>query len=210
MGIMCIRDEVKDSFLNRSLLHYMAQIKAIYDQYPLKAFYHTFDRPSILENVSYETDYLGFHMKLELNCLLYCKYLMFFKRLASKLSLTKTVGNTGEKLAAKYLETKGYVLLDKNYTKPWGEIDLITKKGRMIQFVEVKTLSKAKEGNGEVDYYEPSDKLTLTKKERLYKTIRSYLADREWSDYDWQLGACLVYLNKDNLELLEIEFIEEI
>ena len=131
---------------------------------------------------------------------------MFFDRFLPKLGITQKVGRQGEKLAAKYLSQKGYVLLGQNYSKPWGEIDLIMKKGKLIQFVEVKSLSQLPRV-GEVDYYEPGDKLTEEKKDRLYKTIHSYLEEKNLRDYDWQLGACLVYLSEEGNE---VEFIEEI
>ena len=50
-------------------------------------------------------------------------------------------GALGETLAAKFLESKGYKVLKRNYRKPWGEIDIICEKGNTIRFVEVKTVS---------------------------------------------------------------------
>lgn len=54
---------------------------------------------------------------------------------------TKFKGTFGEKLAQKFLEKKGYRLLYKNLRlKNFGEVDLIMKKGNVINFVEVKSL----------------------------------------------------------------------
>ena len=51
----------------------------------------------------------------------------------------KELGNYGEKIAALYLEKKGYAILERNYHIKGGEIDIIAAKDGFIAFVEVKT-----------------------------------------------------------------------
>lgn len=52
----------------------------------------------------------------------------------------RTTGKTGESLAAKFLEQRGYRLVAANYRCRAGEIDLIALDGRgQLIFVEVKT-----------------------------------------------------------------------
>ena len=48
-------------------------------------------------------------------------------------------GKAGEQLAAHYLKKKGYKILERNYTCPVGEIDIIGRHKKTIVFVEVKT-----------------------------------------------------------------------
>lgn len=48
-------------------------------------------------------------------------------------------GAWGEFLAAAFLMAKGYRILERRYTCPSGEIDLIARRGRRIAFIEVKT-----------------------------------------------------------------------
>lgn len=122
----------------------------------------------------------------------------------------RTIGDTGEAVAVKYLNKHGYIVLDKNYLRPWGEIDIVAKKGERLQFVEVKTVCRASYDPGAIDDYGPEDNLTLDKKKRLYKAINSYLAEKKLGEWEWQLGACLVYLETGTLKPLNIEFIEEI
>ena len=48
-------------------------------------------------------------------------------------------GRLGEDYACKLLEQKGGVILCRNYTSRWGEIDVIARLGRYLVFAEVKT-----------------------------------------------------------------------
>ena len=47
-------------------------------------------------------------------------------------------GRRAERLAALWLQMKGYRILERRFKTPVGEIDLIIKRGRTIAFVEVK------------------------------------------------------------------------
>ena len=47
-------------------------------------------------------------------------------------------GVEAEKTAARYLQLKGYKILECRYKTPGGEIDLIARKGGVIVFAEVK------------------------------------------------------------------------
>lgn len=38
------------------------------------------------------------------------------------------IGQWGEEIACKYLENKGYLVIDRNFRRKWGEIDIICQK----------------------------------------------------------------------------------
>ena len=50
----------------------------------------------------------------------------------------ETWGRRAETLAALYLQLKGWRVLARRVRTPAGEIDLVTRRGRQIAFVEVK------------------------------------------------------------------------
>ncbi|MBM4272331.1 MAG: YraN family protein [Deltaproteobacteria bacterium] len=47
-------------------------------------------------------------------------------------------GKKGEEIAARYLESRGYRIIERNYRSRWGEIDIVAKDGNTVVFVEVK------------------------------------------------------------------------
>ncbi|MGE5250631.1 MAG: YraN family protein [Bacteroidota bacterium] len=49
------------------------------------------------------------------------------------------IGRWGESAAAEYLTGCGYELVARNVRTPYGEIDLIARRGDVTLFVEVKT-----------------------------------------------------------------------
>lgn len=51
----------------------------------------------------------------------------------------KRLGARGERLACKHLKRNGYKILERNYKNPFGEVDVIARKGDVVAFVEVKT-----------------------------------------------------------------------
>ncbi|MDQ3292227.1 MAG: YraN family protein [Bacteroidota bacterium] len=55
-------------------------------------------------------------------------------------------GEAGEKMAATYLISKGFTVLEQNYRYQRAEIDIIAQKGPLLVFVEVKTRTSNRHG----------------------------------------------------------------
>ncbi len=62
---------------------------------------------------------------------------------------TKQIGDRGEKLAAMYLENRGYMILERNYRFERAEVDIVAFKEHEIVFVEVKLRTSLKFGHPE-------------------------------------------------------------
>ena len=113
------------------------------------------------------------------------------------------IGAIGEDCACKFLQKKGYVILDRNYLKKWGELDIVSKKGKMIHFVEVKSVSREifrENGKNVIRVtkggYRPEDNMHPWKLQRLGRTIQSYLLDKHVpDDVDWQFDLVTVYID---------------
>lgn len=83
-------------------------------------------------------------------------------------SQSKLTGDLGERLAAQFLEEKGYTIIQKNYRVQGGEIDLITQKDGVLIFCEVKTRTSSAFG-------EPEDAVNHFKKRSLLRAMYTYL-----------------------------------
>ena len=53
----------------------------------------------------------------------------------------KTAGRRGEDAAARFLDRRGYEIVERNWTCAAGEADIIARDGDSVVFVEVKTRS---------------------------------------------------------------------
>lgn len=83
------------------------------------------------------------------------------------------VGKLGEDLACEYLVKQNYKIIDRNFRKPWGEIDIIAKsKDKTLVFVEVKTIAALP--NCRIPDILPEDNLTSAKLKKLQRTASLY------------------------------------
>lgn len=56
------------------------------------------------------------------------------------------LGLAGERIASRYLEQRGYEIVDRNIRRQEGEIDLVALHGDTLVFVEVKLRTSRKMG----------------------------------------------------------------
>src|SRR3989339_332397 len=59
------------------------------------------------------------------------------------------IGKLGEDLACKYLQQKGYEILDRNIKTSFKEIDIVARIKEKIVFIEVKTRTNLKFGGAD-------------------------------------------------------------
>ncbi len=79
-----------------------------------------------------------------------------------------TLGKDGEEMAARYLESKGYCILARNWRCGRLEIDLIARKDRLYVFVEVKTRRN-------LEYGRPEEAVSERKMRGIVRAADSYL-----------------------------------
>lgn len=103
---------------------------------------------------------------------------------------SRKIGDLGEKIAQKYLENKGFSFVEANFLQPFGEIDLVMKKGKRYLFVEVKTSEKI---NPE---FLPEERFDFRKMSRFEKIVNFYVEQNDILDFEMILVA--VYLDIKN------------
>ena len=110
-----------------------------------------------------------------------------------------------------FLMKQGFTVLERNYWKKWGEIDVIAKKDGIIRFIEVKTVScenlanVLKNNSG----YRPEDNIHPGKLKRMSRTIDSYLHEKGIGDSTWQIDAVAVFVEEGSKQA-KIRMIENI
>lgn len=77
----------------------------------------------------------------------------------------------GENIATQFLQKKGYKILERNFRKQYGEIDIVaidtTKEQKILVFIEVKTRTSSQFGT-------PFEAITPWKLRSLIKTAQFY------------------------------------
>lgn len=84
---------------------------------------------------------------------------------------TREIGNIGEEMAVKFLLKLGYEIVDRNFTKHFGEIDIIAKDRNYLVFIEVKARKNTKFGY-------PRDFVNHKKIKKLQETAQYYMIDK--------------------------------
>ena len=89
----------------------------------------------------------------------------------------KIIGDAGEDLACKYLEKRGYTIIERNkrYSK-FCELDIVAKHKNITVFVEVKTRKTDAFGT-------PAEAVTKTKMENIKKGVQFYLSENKVKDF---------------------------
>ena len=116
-------------------------------------------------------------------------------------SNTQKTGEIGENIATKFLMKHDFSILDRNYTKKWGEIDIIAEKANKIYFIEVKSVARETLSDvlHETSSYRPEDNMHPWKLKRLSRTIQTYLLSKKIPDEkEWQVDLLVVFLDIKN------------
>ncbi len=85
---------------------------------------------------------------------------------------TRSKGDRGEELAAAYLESKGYTVLDRNYYFQRAEVDIVARGRTGVVFVEVKFRSGTEFGR-------PEESISREKIQNIYKAAEAWLYERK-------------------------------
>ena len=113
----------------------------------------------------------------------------------------REIGNRGEDAAAKYIKKRGYKIVERNFTCPLGEMDIIALDRKTLCFIEVKTLS------GE-NYGPPEIAVNIYKQHKLSKVALAYLNLKHLHDAKARFDVIGVTLSpgEERVELIKDAF----
>ena len=116
----------------------------------------------------------------------------------------RLIGNQGEDIACEWLKKHNFLIIDRNYLKKWGEIDIVATKDNIIQFIEVKSVTG--DGKG----HRPEENVHEMKTRRLKRVIQTYLSERKYGlDAQFKFHVVLVYMN-ENTRRAKVTMLENI
>lgn len=110
----------------------------------------------------------------------------------------KRAGDRGERIALDHLLSLGYELVEKNYRRRGGEIDLILRRERTLVFVEVKL----RRGN---EFGTPLEAVTPRKQATIRALAEQYLSESEINLEEVRFDVVGITLGSGPLEIDHVE-----
>ena len=113
------------------------------------------------------------------------------------------LGKKGEALAEKYLDDKGFRIIQRNYRCKIGEIDLICEKDKVLVFCEVKSRRS-------IAFGIPAEAIDSKKIRHIRRVASWFLTqkmciNRLYSDYDMRFDVVEAVFVNEEYELNHVE-----
>lgn len=102
----------------------------------------------------------------------------------------RTFGNQAEDYVSQELIKKGFTICERNYQKPYGEIDIIAHNSTTLIFVEVKVRS--------YDHFPMQEIITPSKQRKIALVAREYIGRNKIDNRVCLFDVALVHI-KDGL-----------
>jgi putative endonuclease len=109
----------------------------------------------------------------------------------------RALGQRGEALVAHWYEQAGYEILERNWRRREGELDLILGRGRAVIFCEVKTRTSNRFGA-------PVEAITRTKQQRIRTLAGLWLGESELRGRQLRFDVASVMIERGAEPVIEI------
>lgn len=106
------------------------------------------------------------------------------------------IGNAAEEKVAQSLIQDGFTILERNYRKSNGEIDIIASKSDLMIFVEVKMRRH--------DYFDLSQVIVPSKQRKIIAVAKRYIAFKQKINYIYRFDVALLQGSDHNGKLIYI------
>ena len=105
-------------------------------------------------------------------------------------------GAEGEKLAADFLKRNGFKILERNYSCPAGELDLIALDGDEVVFIEVKSARQSEFGP-------PGVRVDSAKQRRLSLIALHYFQRKKLQQVNCRFDVVSVFIPREHEPAIE-------
>ena len=113
------------------------------------------------------------------------------------MKIVNPTAKLGEDLACEYLKKIGFKILERNYRKTYGEIDVVAIDNDVLTFIEVKTRTSDQFGT-------PLESITYWKLKSLIKTAQFYKMTHKNLPEALRIDAVSVILNGSEVQSVEL------
>lgn len=104
-----------------------------------------------------------------------------------------SLGEYGEDFTCRFLKTKRYKIIERNYRSLWGEVDIIAKDKDTLVFIEVKTRSSDRFGP-------PESSVTRTKQNRIRRIAEAYIKTSKYRNLCFRFDVVsILFDSKKNM-----------
>jgi putative endonuclease len=104
----------------------------------------------------------------------------------------REIGQWGEAFAERFLSERGYLIVERNFRTPDGEIDIIAMKEGELVFVEVKTRRNTRHSF-------PEEAVNEEKIDHLDSAVGWYLQKHPESEENWHLDVISIVGTPDSI-----------
>lgn len=111
----------------------------------------------------------------------------------------RNFGNLGEDMAVQKLESLGMKVVERNYLKKWGEIDIVARgTDGILHFVEVKTIKRSFDAKQSVsrDTFMPEENVTREKLKKLERVVETWISEHRYAG-EWQIDVMAVEIDME-------------
>ncbi len=106
-----------------------------------------------------------------------------------KYSEKRRFGNRGEDLVCGFLMKRGHKIVCRNYLKRVGEIDIVSEKGNVVHFTEVKTVSR------ETENFPPENQVNWKKMLHMKRAINLFVQEKRIYNRELQVNVATVVVD---------------
>lgn len=109
---------------------------------------------------------------------------------------TKQIGLEAEEFVAQKLVQQGFIIVERNYKKMFGEIDVIARKKDLFVFVEVKMRTRAQ--------FDPTLVIIPSKQKKIIMVAKEFIVTHDIHDKLCRFDVAIVQLQESEFQLLYI------